>query len=160
MAGCGTAAGGMSPAALRSLPGPARGRQQVRGAPRERGAYYRLCTATLSPTSCHRAELGPKGSTPSPFGLHIHTHIDTVCVWSLTCFSFAHVRGYFPGNHHHQPHLGHGLTPPPAAALGGRRSCRHPSSAPLRSAPRSAGAPEARSSPRPFPICSEAVAKV
>lgn len=107
--------------------------------------------------------------------IYVYTHT-CVSMKNLSCFSFDHMRGYFAGNHH-QAHLGHSLTPPPAAALSGRQSWRDPShcaaqqaagrtprpSAPLRRPAQHRappGALEARSSLPRSPICSEAIANV
>lgn len=109
------------------------------------------------------AHLLPQRQT-RPRGLHsltfppvyIYIYIRVrVCMKNLTCFSLERVRGYFPGNHH-QAHLGHSLTPPPAAPLSDPQSWRDPShctaqqgagGAPRPSAPRRAP-PRARSAPR------------
>lgn len=126
---------------------------------------------TLLPGLCLHplAHLPPQSQT-RPRGLcsltpHLWACVCTyihvcACMKNLTCFSFDHVRGYFPANHH-QAHLGHSLTPLPAAALSGPQSWRDPShcaaqqgaggalrlSAPLRASPRGRSAPRSAGGP-------------
>lgn len=131
----------------RGPPGLGRGRERVRGPPREHGRYpCGLCLHAL-------AHLLPQSQT-RPRGLCSLTPHLSACIYTdiYVCLYedsnplfFDHVQGYFPGNHH-QAHLGHSLTPPPAAALSGPQSWRDPSH---RAAQQGAGgAPRPSAGPR------------
>lgn len=98
------------------------------GASGEHGRSYQVSASTLLPTSCHKAKPDPEGSAPSPLILRpVYIHRRKGCVYQDSNPLFVHrVRGRFVG-HHHQAHLGHSLTPPPAAARGVPHSWRDPS---------------------------------